>query len=374
MPIKEPALWLRNQAAPQHPQEVRCRDRGGKKVPHLRCASVPVALGKALGSKRFDFASGLPRPMDRTSQTPTFVVGTGRCGSTLLSHMLADHGDVLSLSEFFTTIGSDRAFSRDYMDGAELWQLLSVPSAEAARILQAETIPEVRLPQSLALRQWKDVPPLLLITLPGLTSCPQDLFDEFETAVCVLPTMSSAAIYQWTFDWLRDRLQKRLWVERSGGSLQFVEHLLARWPIARVIHLWRDGPSCALSMHGHPYFRAMVARLRANRTPLAQLTAATFGSYWSASMIHGLSVLGNLDPARVLHISFSALTKAPRAVLERVAAFIGVDARQRWLEHAESRVRPMASRVDALDVEVRRALERACRPGARAVRDAGLSE
>ena len=34
----------------------------------------------------------------------TFVVGTGRCGSTLLSRLLRGHPDVLSMSEFFSTL------------------------------------------------------------------------------------------------------------------------------------------------------------------------------------------------------------------------------------------------------------------------------
>jgi hypothetical protein len=35
---------------------------------------------------------------------PVFVVGTGRCGSTLVSNILRAHPGVLSLSEFFTFI------------------------------------------------------------------------------------------------------------------------------------------------------------------------------------------------------------------------------------------------------------------------------
>lgn len=35
---------------------------------------------------------------------PTFVVGTGRCGSTMLSNMLRQHPRVLSLSEFYASV------------------------------------------------------------------------------------------------------------------------------------------------------------------------------------------------------------------------------------------------------------------------------
>ena len=49
---------------------------------------------------------------------PTFVVGTGRCGSTMLSNMLREHPQVLSLSEFFSMI-SDAGFRLPQMFSAE---------------------------------------------------------------------------------------------------------------------------------------------------------------------------------------------------------------------------------------------------------------
>ena len=35
---------------------------------------------------------------------PTFVVGAGRCGPTMLSNMLREHPDILSLSEFLSMV------------------------------------------------------------------------------------------------------------------------------------------------------------------------------------------------------------------------------------------------------------------------------
>jgi hypothetical protein len=60
----------------------------------------------------------------------TFVVSTGRAGPTLVSRMLPEHPDVLSVSEFFAALtGTPRRQpcpSHD-MDGRELWQLLARP-------------------------------------------------------------------------------------------------------------------------------------------------------------------------------------------------------------------------------------------------------
>ena len=43
------------------------------------------------------------------------------------------------------------------------------------------------------------------------------------------------------FDWLRVRFERRLWIERSGGSLEYAELLRERWPNALFILLVRDG-------------------------------------------------------------------------------------------------------------------------------------
>ncbi len=61
---------------------------------------------------------------------PTFIVGTGRCGSTMLSNMLREHPKVLSLSEFFAAFlfGGRTAIEPlvlEPMDGREFWSIVA---------------------------------------------------------------------------------------------------------------------------------------------------------------------------------------------------------------------------------------------------------
>src|SRR5580658_3590333 len=76
-------------------------------------------------------------PLTR-EQPLTIVLGTGRCGSTMLSHLLAMHPEVLSMSEFWNCFEEYAdEFAREAntvlpghdMTGAEFWGRLinSIP-------------------------------------------------------------------------------------------------------------------------------------------------------------------------------------------------------------------------------------------------------
>ncbi len=54
-----------------------------------------------------------------------FIVGTGRCGSTLLSRMVGLHPEALSLHEFFTGLNRERRFQGGPVPAAELVEILS---------------------------------------------------------------------------------------------------------------------------------------------------------------------------------------------------------------------------------------------------------
>ena len=78
----------------------------------------------------------------------------------------------------------------------------------------------------------------------------------------VRPRAALGDQYRFMFDWLRERLGRRVWVERSGGSLIFGLALMRLFPEARVVHVYRDGRDTALSLRQHPAFKSGPAVAR----------------------------------------------------------------------------------------------------------------
>jgi hypothetical protein len=67
-------------------------------------------------------------------------------------------------------------------------------------------------------------------------------------------------------------------VERSAASLNMVGALRGQFPAARFVHLYRDGPDCALSMSRHPVFRREILALAAaHQAGRAEPAASTLG-------------------------------------------------------------------------------------------------
>ena len=66
--------------------------------------------------------------MQGSGHAPLFVLGTGRCVSTLISDVLRAHPRILSLSEFFTVCGREKAFTPASVDGPQFWDKLVAPS------------------------------------------------------------------------------------------------------------------------------------------------------------------------------------------------------------------------------------------------------
>lgn len=155
----------------------------------------------------------------------------------MVSDMLNRHPRILSLSEFFSFVGL-QAFRRRRVDGARMWRLYSQQQNRSRLMLRGryeELLYPVDDPQ--ARFSQEDVPPILCAALPHLTEGYEALYDELEPVVRGQPKQSPADHYRRHFEWLGERFDRRVWAERSGGSLLFASRLLRYFPEARVVHV-----------------------------------------------------------------------------------------------------------------------------------------
>lgn len=198
---------------------------------------------------------------------PIFIVGTGRCGSTMLSTLINQHPDILSLSEFFaflTDLGGriPKIFTPKTMDGEEFWEMISAITPRESFMIKHNIItPEILYPLKSSSAKYSvktGIPSILQVTLPHLTKDHDQVFMELGQYICQQGQCEIRTHFDQLFHWLIERFNKTVWVERSGGVFAYIKELFQFYPDARFIHIVRDGRNTALSMTKHLAFRLFL--------------------------------------------------------------------------------------------------------------------
>jgi putative sulfotransferase len=194
----------------------------------------------------------------------SIIISNGRCGSTLLSDLIATEPETLSVQEFFMSM-APWSRSMEVLTGAEYWQVVASPKEEISTLFRIGLPPkEIRYPAN---GRWagdrEAMPRILGITLAKLTADPDSLFDQLAEVVPGFPEQSVAAHHRDLLDLLARLLGRRRWVERSGGSSQVAPFLLANYPDARIVYLSRNWADSAKSMSRHPSFQLVQLRVEA---------------------------------------------------------------------------------------------------------------
>ncbi len=320
-----------------------------------------------------------------------FIIGTGRCGSTLLSRMLDCNPRVLNLHEFYAGLDWGKRFQQAPMKGTDFRDLIATPHPILTLVLERGYRPvEVMYPfdrPGVRYRPDRPVPYALVHALPPLSGDPDQLFDDVCTFLAEQPAQSAPAHAEALFTWLCRRSDAEVWIERSASSIAFLDQLDASFPGSRFLHLHRQGEEAALSMREHPVFRLavmltygipigeggeidqidglakdsdQVSRMLATRPP-----AEYFGRWWSEQLMRGLAVRASLDASHYREVRFEDLLAEPVRVLGEVAEFLDLpDPRGGWRETAAALLRTEpANRIEALGSDERERLAEACRPG-----------
>lgn len=346
--------------------------------------------------------------MRTLDEPPVFVVGTGRCGSTLLSDMARIHPEWLSLSELLVGIAPD-CFAHQRLSGAAFWALLTTPQSVTSTLLRFRLEPpEFLYPVDRPDARYdrgSGVPPIATVALPHLVDRPDDLLDELAAVIAPRPACAVSDHLLALFDVVRKRFDKRVVVERTGGSLGYVAELVRHFGEARFVHIYRRGDVTARSMQRHSAFRLMFIRADLRRRlrhdpygreaaddaarlpePLRSLLPSrfdpeTFQSYplressfglsWTMATVRGLRALEALPAGRVLHLGYDQLVADPGPCLRDLERFINREDEHNssWPATAERLIR--RDQVEPAQASLE--LERACRLGTEALRAIELS-
>jgi putative sulfotransferase len=248
----------------------------------------------------------------------------------------------------------------------------------------------------------------MLTTLPHLSEQPWALFDALERLFAARGPASAGDHYRAMFELLCNRLERRTWVERSGGTLRIIARLIDTFPEARFVHLVRDGRNTALSMSRHIGFRMalicfqllellgvdpfeeldrseiddlsdeLVALLPEHFSAEAfwayDLSPTLCGHYWSGEIRDGLASLATLAPERLLTLRYEQLLAAPTDTLTQLSQFLDLGPPDRaWIERAAAMVGHGRSDWKQLPAATRDELAHACAPGFEALRAWGIA-
>lgn len=320
-----------------------------------------------------------------------FIVGTGRCGSTLLSRMLAENPEALSVFEFFNGLDAAKRFDAAPVTGRAFAALIAAEQPFVTAVLRrGYEVAEITYPFEGASRFQRDdpLPWILVSTLPRLADDPDALFDDVMAFCSELPDARLSRHYRALFDHLCAESGREFWIERSGSSIDYLAGLHAFFPEARFLHIHRDGPEAALSMREHHAYRlpiaimyrpegsedaaAVAAALRAppasddaiSRILASRPPVEYYGRYWSDQVLRGEGARSQLAQDRYLDVRFEELVADPRRVLGAICEFFAIDSGGDWLDRAVELVHgPPAARFDQLSAEDQAILTAVCRPG-----------
>ena len=314
-----------------------------------------------------------------------FVVGTGRCGSTMLTRLLAEHPDVMVLSEFFAALDRHQMFSTEPISGERFRQFLD---------REPFIVPIIRRRNVVSIEMLGDevgrarVPSMMVSALPMISDDPLTLYEDVLQTVAQFPVQTYAEHYNALFAWLLRRTGKQLWIERSGPSDEWLPELIKMFPNGKYVHLHRDGPETALSMAHNPHFQLVVSffnepptrtellateygghgvasqDLFSRRLSPDYLAPECYGRWWSYSITLAFKALAELDKDQHISVRYEDLVSRPHDILQQIEDFFELRSAPGWIDAAASLVKGQPpSRVDELPLEAQARLRAACRTG-----------
>ena len=261
---------------------------------------------------------------DLSARTPgTFVLTTGRAGSTFVARILNRHPEIVVVSDLLEPALDEIYFDHDVLlDGASFWSVLARPSIpeRIAHWRDRPTDELLYLPQADG-----DVSLLMAYTLPFLTDDPWEARRELGAAVTTRPTATARDHFGFVLDFLRTRFGGTTWVERTGGGLPHTSSIIDAWPDARYVELSRDPVETALSMRTGSFFRLYLAMSdgdAANWLADRHTDPAALAAMIERWTVDAAAATRTLSSEQLLHLTYERLVTEPYEAMADLLGFV----------------------------------------------------
>jgi hypothetical protein len=254
-----------------------------------------------------------------------FLVGTGRCGSTLLRDILSLHPDIYVPTE-------SHWIPLQYEFGGRLRQPVTFYTDIIERVFF--TTGELTVD----------------VMAAGIGISREDLFKA--TRARLAPAAVTVVEFNNALYSVFAAATGRSVVgDKTPDYCSYMPLLQSLWPDAKFIHLIRDGRDVALSMSKHPGYHRMASLLIPNWVPLAldrryaminrldrEPSLDDYIRLWALRMQRALDDGKRLKAGSYSEIKYENLVQDPRAEMNRLAEFLGVSLPQEWLVQVEGMV------------------------------------
>lgn len=266
--------------------------------------------------------------MNDTPWPGFFLVGTGRCGSSMLRKLISEHADVHVPQETHWI-----PILYDFFGLREIGVDEFVTAVRGVYMAKGKTA------YNRILRQNDLMPHSYLPLFRELTA---------DLPVKNIATLTSAFLAD-----IARRNGATLWGEKTPDHGQCMGLLRRLWPEARFVHIHRDGRDVALSMTQVRSFRFQVAwdvcywpTIAWNMAYAARsdqvdgdLPLEGFFELWRRRLLRTRDEASRLPPGCFLEIDYRDLLSDPRGCLETVHDHLRLPGDRDWIERAAASVR-----------------------------------
>jgi hypothetical protein len=328
-----------------------------------------------------------------------FIVGAGRCGSTILSRMVNLHPDVAVFNEFLIAMHFHDKWGERDLTGAQMADIIDcgvdAGSGAFKKIIAHLVTPEVTfqggaasLPTDASAYRDNVFPDVLLLPLPHLFDDPENVLAELMAFVRARPAQKLSRHYAAIFDYLTAKAGKTIWIERSGGSIAWMPELLELFPDGKYLHLHRNPLDVALSMQRHNHFRLRAFKhfdlttkdgIRwsdldetdlNNNQPISprlksvmehEVPLEYFLEDVNECILRGMKEVKRLAPSQYAEIAFEEMMADPKAALKTLADFFDLREDETWLADAAALLRSGQAARNTPTAEQTAMLKQRCR-------------